>query len=273
MRGMTGYGHSKMRIGNVALSVEIRSTNHRFLEIVLHLPDGFLRLESSLRGLIEKKLKRGRIVASVNVAGGTQKKIVINRGLIRDYAREIKSLQKDIGMCIALDANALLSLPGALNIYDIDEDKNRLSSAIIKLTNEALGALIEMRCREGQALQSDLRLRINRIARIEKLIKMHFRKALNRRLKKLRTPEEKSSFIKNSDITEELVRINYHIRNFNRLLNKPDTYGKELDFIAQEIQRETNTTGAKSIDAFVSSGVVKMKSEIEKIREQLQNIE
>jgi len=273
MKGMTGFGSAKSKVGASEVSLEIRSTNHRFLEIVFHLPDGFYYLEDNLRNVIAAKLKRGRVVATVNITGRPKQRIVLNESAIRHYAREIKSLSKEAGFAATFDAGSLLALPGVLNVYEEHNDRSKLSSAITALVVRALDDLLGMRCREGATIKSDLTHRIERVSRLAGSIELRFRKVVESRLKRLKTPEEQSAFIKNSDITEELVRIKHHLKNFLRNICRDSVSGKELDFIAQEIQREANTTGAKSIDALISSSVVRIKSEIEKIREQLQNAE
>lgn len=273
MKGMTGFGHSEVKAGNIGVSAEIRSTNHRFLEAVFHLPEGFYYLEGRLRNLLEARFERGRVVVSISITGRPKQKVRVNRSLLKDYLRVMKSLRRDAGPDMVLNADTLLGLPGVLDIYEVSKDKNALASAIFKTALKALDGLLEMRSREGEAIETDLKSRISKISRMMVFIRGQFKKALERKLKKLKSPEEKSAFIKSSDITEELVRINYHLKSFRKNLHRQAPSGKEFDFIAQEMQREINTTGAKSIDALVSSSVVKIKSEVEKIREQLQNVE
>lgn len=276
MWGMTGFGHANARIESardVEISVEIRSTNHRFLEILFHLPEGFSYLEEPLRKLICAKTTRGRVTVSVNTTGRPRQKVSVDKRLLRDYIKEIKELRKETGGSFSIDAGTLLTLPGVLSVQEAQKDKSVFAAQIIKLTAKALSDFVRMRRVEGAAIQSDVRQRISDIIESVTQIKARFAKAVEARVGKLKLQEEKSSFIKNSDITEELVRIKCHLDSFRGSLNKGKISGKELDFISQEIQREVNTVGAKSIDAEVSAGVVKVKSQIEKIREQIQNIE
>ena len=141
------------------------------------------------------------------------------------------------------------------------------------LLKEALDGLIKRRQQEGRAIYKDLMLSTQKLDRIIKAIKVRFKRVIRQKLKLYKSEEDKNSFLRNSDINEEIVRLAFHLKNFTRCLKSIKAIGKELDFILQEMQREANTTGAKSVDAFISDRVIGMKSQIEKMREQVQNVE
>jgi uncharacterized protein (TIGR00255 family) len=146
-------------------------------------------------------------------------------------------------------------------------------SKVKPLVKEALERLVQRRQQEGRALYRDLRMRVEKLDAILKKIKTRFKKAIKQRLGLYNNDIEKNSFLRSSDINEEIVRLSFHLKNFARCLHSKKAVGKELDFILQEMQREANTIGAKSIDTFIASRTVRIKSEIEKMREQVQNVE
>lgn len=275
IKSMTGFGRGRGYISPWGrVNLEIRSVNHRFLDIVLHLPEGLLLFEQRLREEIGKRIKRGHIICRLEINTLQLKKPVFNKYLIKEYhlslkriSRQLKLKDKDINI------NTLIGLPGVLSMQS--QSSLSLSWRKLKpLVNKALDRLIQRRGLEGRALYRDLGIRMQRLGQMLTIIKSRFKKVTKRRLVLYNTEEEKNSFLKSSDINEEIVRLAFHLKNFTRCFrNKKTVVGKELDFILQEMQRETNTIGAKSIDILISSKVIGMKSEIEKMREQVQNVE
>lgn len=271
---MTGFGGRTIKAGALGkISVELRSTNHKFLEIVLHLPDGFLSLEDKIKKEIESKVKRGRVVCVINIAATDANDVFVNKKLIKKYVGALKSLQKQFSLEGNLSVDTLIKLPGAVSLEGNEIDKAKIWPRMKKLINAALSDLILMRRKEGLALRGILESRAQKLHSELKNIKARFKKTIQNKIVKLKTDEERSSFLKNADIAEEMERLEYHIKNCIHKLSKSCPVGKELDFIAQEMQREANTMGAKSFDTLISAKVVQMKSQIEKIREQAQNIE
>lgn len=274
LNSMTGFGNKEGSLAPLGkIYVELRSSNHKFLETVFHLPEGFLSLEDKIKKEIEARIKRGRITCVINIIGGQAGRVFINKGLLKDYLTEIKNIKDQFHIKDQVSINTLIHLPGALSLEVGTPPLTRIWPRLKRALNQALDGLVKMRQKEGQALYIYLKSRAEVLKTNLSLIKIRFRNVMKGRVAKIDTDEERATFIKNTDITEETERLAFHIRNFTHKLSKGGPLGKELDFIAQEMQREANTIGAKSCDALISSHVVNMKSEIEKIREQLQNIE
>lgn len=274
LKSMTGFGKSEANIpafGKVGF--EVRSVNHRFLDIVCHFPEGFAYLEGRIKKEIEKKIKRGRITCLVNIIAKNEEKILINKRLLKEYYFSLNKLKRQLKIKEPLRMDTLIDLPGVLTVEESGNHRNRIWRKLRPLINAAITDLAQTRAKEGRALYLDLKQRSEELKDALDVIGKRFKKVIKEKIDQIPAPEEKASFIKSSDITEEIIRLRFHINNFRKKLKKTGPVGKELDFIAQELSREVNTVGAKSIDAIISSNVVEMKSKIEKIREQLQNIE
>ena len=270
---MTGFARARGVLSPQGrVSLEIRSVNHRFLDIVLHLPEGLLHLEHKLKHEISKKIKRGHIICRLEMNSLQVKKPVLNKHLVKEYYLSLRQISKEFNLKRDISINTLAQLPGIWTI----QSQSSLSlgwGRIRPLVKEALDRLIQRRREEGRVLYQDLAARKHRLGAILKAVKARFPKIIKQKLALHNSEEEKNSFLKSSDINEEIVRLSFHLTNFTRCLNNNKAVGKELDFILQEMQREANTIGAKSIDALISNRVVGMKSEIEKMREQVQNVE
>ncbi len=274
IKSMTGFGgrHEKdSRAGKI--SVELKSTNHKFLEAVLHLPDGFLSIEDKIRKEIEARLKRGRVTCVVNISAPQKENISINESVLRKYIFSLKGVQKKFRMENTVTLDTLIRLPGVLIVSEAEADKAAVWPRIKNLLLAALDDLVKMRQKEGRALEVILKKRAQELSRELTALKARFKKVMQTKSAEIISDEERASFLKNADITEEIDRLEYHIKNLLHKLSQKAPVGKELDFIAQEMQREANTIGAKSCDTLISARGVQMKSHIEKIREQAQNIE
>jgi uncharacterized protein (TIGR00255 family) len=271
---MTGFGVKEIKSNSLGkISVELRSTNHKFLEIVLHLPEGFLFLEDRIKKEIDAKLNRGRVTCVVNIAARQANNVFINRALLKKYAVALKSFQQEFRLRDALSLDALIRLPGVFSLEEAEINKTIIWPKVKMLLGAALGDLLKMRRKEGLALQGFLKNRALMLKKDLDYVKTRFKKAVKVKTGKMKSDEERIFFLKDSDITEEIERLAFHIRNFTQKLLNKGPIGKELDFIAQEMQREANTMVAKSFDAYISARIVQLKSQIEKIREQVQNIE
>jgi len=274
LKSMTGFGKSEANIPAFAkVGFEVRSVNHRFLDIVCHFPEGFAYLEGRIKKEIEKKIKRGRITCLVNIIAKNEEKILINKRLLKEYYFSLNKLKRQLKIKEPLRMDTLIDLPGVLTVEESGNHRNRIWRKLRPLINAAITDLAQARAKEGRALYLDLKQRSEELKNALDVIGKRFKKVIKEKIDQIPAPEEKASFIKSSDITEEIIRLRFHINNFRKKLKKTGPVGKELDFIAQELSREVNTVGAKSIDAIISSNVVEMKSKIEKIREQLQNVE
>jgi uncharacterized protein (TIGR00255 family) len=271
---MTGFGSREAEIAGCGrISVELRSSNHKFLEIVFHLPEGFLAWEDKIKKEIEAKVKRGRITCVINSISTKASSVSINKALLRNYITTLRNIKEELRLKDEISIDTLMHLPGVLSLGENRIPEQNLWPRLKILVNNALDDLMKMRHKEGRALFGFLKNRAEALRVNLVIIKIKFKKAIKEKLKYLDTEEERSNFLKDSDITEEIERLAFHIRNFNHKLSKNGPIGKELDFIAQEMQREANTLAAKTFEATISARVVQMKSQIEKIREQVQNIE
>ncbi|MFA4854814.1 MAG: YicC/YloC family endoribonuclease [Candidatus Omnitrophota bacterium] len=271
---MTGFGSCEAEIDSLGrISVELRCTNHKFLESVFHLPDGLLSLEDKLKKEIESKIRRGRVFCAVNIKREDAQGIFVNRRLLKNYLRELNSIKNEFKIKNGLTLDSLIRLPGILSLKENKPAGLHIWERLLPLLKLALAELLNTRRKEGKALAELLKNRSGLLKKDLILVKKRFVVAAKSRLKKIQAEEERSAFLKSADIAEEIDRLNFHIKNFQHKIAKGGPVGKELDFITQEMQREANTLAAKSFDLVISGRAVEMKSQIEKIREQVQNIE
>src|SRR3989338_1726595 len=274
LKSMTGFGRKEADIvGAGKVSVEFRSSNHKFFESIFHLPPQLLSLEEGVKKVLETKIKRGRVTCVINVVAGGVPSVFINRPLLKNYILALKKIKKQLQIEDDPSINTLIHLPGVLSLENNIYHEARLWPSLKILAQQALGKLEESRQKEGRALYAYLRMRAEALKTHLEVIQIRFKKIMKEKLTKIKTDEERAAFLKDKDITEEMERLVSHIRNFKTKLAQTGAIGKELDFIAQEMQREANTMAAKCCDVFISARVVQIKSQIEKIREQVQNIE
>lgn len=273
-QSMTGFGASvKEFAGTGKIAVEIRSINHKFLETVFRLPEGFVFLEDRIKKEIESKIKRGRVSCSVSLFGARSGKVYINRTLLSDYLAAFKKIKEQFHVSEGISLDTLVKLPGVISLEEGVSVKESIWPRLRPLLRQAIRELVKTRAKEGRALQVFLKKRADKLMVDLAAIKKRFKTAVETELGNIQTDEARAGFLRDSDITEELERLEFHVGNFRQKLEAAGPVGKELDFIAQEMQREANTMGAKSFDVQVSARVVQIKSQIEKIREQAQNIE
>jgi len=274
IQGMTGFGGKEKNIPVLGtVSVEIRSTNHKFLEIVTHLPDGLISLEDKVKKEIELKIRRGRLTCVICLGRKSNQEIFINHRLLDEYVKVVGQITREYKLKDEVKVDTLINLPGVLSVSEKKFSVGELWPGIKKVLNSAINDLAVMRGKEGRVLFGHLKGQCDSLIKSVDFIHARFKKAIEEKISTFSTDSEKASFLKDSDITEELQRLAFHARSFRQKLSKSGPIGKELDFICQEMQREANTTGAKSCDIQISSRVVQIKSEIEKLREQVQNVE
>lgn len=291
IKSMTGYGRGELSGNFGVFKVELKSVNNKFFDMSSKLPNGLFIFEDRIREYTQKRVKRGRVHMSISYENGAKrtKKFILDKELAQALLREIKKFKKSQGLKGDIDLNQIIAFPGVLAYSDSMAETTKLWKYLQGALNKALDSLDESRAKEGHNLSKDLRLRINKIRRhIDAINKRsevsirHYKDALAKRIKELsggiemdrgRLEQEVALYAKNCDITEELTRVRSHLKNFEGSLNSVGEKGKTLDFMAQELMREANTIGAKSSDFQISNHVIKIKSEIEKIREQVKNIE
>ena len=291
MRSMTGYGSGSAPFPGGRTSVELRAVNHRFLEVKMMLPREFLPWEQEWREMIEAQVKRGRIELTLTFSGRPVRPYAVNLNLdlARAYCEAITRLQRDLGIKGELDVSFLASRP---ELFQVTEKPRPTQAEILaagRALQQALAALERQRGREGTFLARDLRARILVLDKARQAIKKRapvVQGALRERLRERvtnslqgveldqsRLLQEVVTLTQKGDITEELVRLQSHLGALAETLRSHDPVGKRIDFLLQEVQREINTIGAKADDTAIRHLVVAAKEEVEKLREQVQNIE
>ncbi|MDP2941335.1 MAG: YicC/YloC family endoribonuclease [Candidatus Omnitrophota bacterium] len=274
LNSMTGFGSRQAEIPAFGkINIELRSTNHKFLDLALHLPEGFLSLEEKIKKRIEARVKRGRITCVINITSPQTSAVFVNEHLLKDYINALNKIKEKFNINGQLQLDTIVRLPNVLSVAESRVSQERIWPRLNLLVKQALDSLVRARQKEGRALEGYLKQGGLVLGRKLDSISSRAKKVINKKCCELSLAEERSSFLKETDITEELQRLAFHVRNFKSKLSRRGPLGKELDFIAQEMQRETNTIGAKSFDAMISGLCVELKSQIEKIREQVQNVE
>jgi len=288
---MTGYGRGEADHGGTKISVELNSVNRKQSDIVMNLPRDLTELEPRIRQTINEKISRGRmnVLVTLQESANGARQLALDTGLARSYHEAMLTLQKELSAPGEITIGTILQAPGVMRSPEHSIEATAAWPVLQQALAAALAELIKMREREGKHLAKDL---IHRLKVLRKEIKevralypdvvKKYRSALLERIEKagLNLPIEDERLLKEiaffadrSDISEELTRLESHLAQFAHHLRKNEPVGRTLEFITQEIFRELNTLGAKSNDAAISQHVVACKSELEKIREQIQNLE
>ena len=288
---MTGYGRGEADHGGTKISVELNSVNRKQSDIVMNLPRDLTELEPRIRQTINEKISRGRmnVLVTLQESANGARQLALDTGLARSYHEAMLTLQNELSAPGEITIGTILQAPGVMRSPEHSIEATAAWPVLEQALTAALAELLKMREREGKHLAKDL---IHRLKVLRKEIKevralypdvvKKFRSALLERIEKagLNLPIEDERLLKEiaffadrSDISEELTRLESHLAQFAHHLRKNEPVGRTLEFITQEIFRELNTLGAKSNDAAISQHVVACKSELEKIREQIQNLE
>jgi len=272
MKGMTGYGSATLNSPDIKGIVEVKSLNGRYLDVTYYLPIGYASLEEKIRKLCLKYLERGRLTISFKITQKKADEVSMNEHVVESYLKHAKKLQRQYKLNNDLALSDLLKLQGVFDIRESSLEPERLWPHLEKALSVALKGLEAMRAREGKALSVDIKEKLDLMTQQVGLIHKRAKAVLSEARGKM-LDEEFQSFQRSNDINEELSRLKHYVSEMKPLLRKGDSVGKRIDFIAQEMQRETNTIGSKLQDKVVSNAVITLKSKIEKIREQAQNIE
>jgi len=292
IRSMTGYAEVKGQIHNVGFSLSIKSVNHRFLDLHFHLPTNTDALEMALRRTFKEKLARGHLDVNLSFDPAGTTSFALNRQLVMAYVQAFRAAAVEAGIAAEPDLNAVLRLPGAFD-SGVMADEPELMQGVVQKTEEALVALNRMREEEGRALERELRVRMDHVLSACTEVR-HYRQAvvksyserLRQRIEEWlgssvdreRIVQEAATLADRSDVQEELVRLENHVNQFLALLDSGAEVGKKLDFLLQEMNREANTLLSKTSglagDALrITESGLAMRADIEKAREQVQNIE
>jgi len=287
---MTGFGLAEVSVGAFRARVELRSVNHRFLQTKLRVPAELTEFESKIEGQVKKALVRGSVTVTVRVERDlAASDVTVNREVARRYAREFRSLEKELAGGAELSAGDLAQLPGVINTSSHQGSRGKESKAVLGAVKGALAELIASREAEGGSLERDLRKNLTAVERLRVRISKRMPGVVKARHAELLKRvglllEQRGSFdgdlarevsilADKLDVSEEVVRLESHVERMSAQLDKGGELGRQLDFLVQEMFREGNTIGSKCNDAEVAHMVVDLKTHIERMREQVQNVE
>ncbi len=290
MRSMTGYGHAEGMVEGFDFAIDVKTVNGRYLDVVTRLPRELAALEGKLKKRVQSMLKRGRVELYVSMTAQESDQFALNEALVDNYIA-IARRAASRGIEGGLDMGTLLQLPGILLAKQVDFSSQQCEKALLELLDDALQGVVVERRDEGAALKKDLSERLQELERNMQRIEQgstevvdHYREKLSQRIEKLmpeqpadpaRLAQEVIFYAEKADISEELTRLARHIKRFREQLEEGEgaSVGKGLDFLCQEMNREANTILSKSQAGNLSDHALLAKTEVERIREQVQNVE
>ena len=291
INSMTGFGRERMILNNREIIVEVRSVNNRFCEFSARTPRNYGYLDERLKALFKSKITRGKVEVSVSIykQEGADAEIAINKTIAEGYINALRSVKDELSLTDDLSLSSIMRLPDVFTVVKTEDDEEEIWNDVSEVANGALAHFMEMRKAEGAKLYDDV---LSRLALIEENVTKieqrspkvndEYRDRLLAKLKEVlqdtnideqRVLTEAAVFADKTAVDEETVRLRSHIAQFRGLLEAAEPIGRKLDFLVQELNREVNTIGSKCQDITITKMVVDMKAEIEKIREQIQNIE
>jgi len=291
IKSMTGYGSAKGRVDSFDVTIEVKSVNNKFLDCNVRMPRGFLFAEETIKNTVQKHISRGKVDVFVNIDHSESDDIVIkvNESLARGYYEAIKKLSDEFGISQDLSAVSLSKFPDVLSVEKKETDSEVISAGLSELAEKALCDFDAMRLREGSRLKDDI---LEKLAEIESFVTIveteapktaeEYRQRLEEKMKEIlgsanidqtRIITEAAIYADHIAVDEETVRLRSHISQLKLMLDGSSPIGRKIDFLVQEFNREANTIGSKCQNADIAHIVVDLKSDIEKIREQIQNIE
>ena len=289
VRSMTGFGRCKMSVNEYDINIDIKSVNHRYLDLNIKLPKYYAFLEEKIREKVSSVITRGKIEVSVYIklVGSDEKEIVLNEPLCENYISVLTALKNKLGTDDKIDIRLMSRFNDIFELEYKEADELKVANSVMEVLGACLDDFILMREREGQRIKDDLQIRLTKVEKLGKTVEerapqivSEYREKLYAKLKEIlgsfdeqRVIQEAAIYADKITTAEETVRLSSHIKEFNSLLERGEAVGKKLDFIVQEMNREVNTIGSKCNDFETSKVVVELKSEIENIREQIQNIE
>ena len=291
IRSMTGYGRAVQTIDGREITVELRSVNNRYLDCTVKLPRMFSFAEDSVKNRVKAAVSRGKVdvYIGVNAAQAADVQVAINRPVLESYLAALRQIESEYGVRDDVTVMSLARLPDVFSVEKTEEDEQKLTQDILSVAEEAISRYNTMRETEGAALEADLRGRaatiLERVALVEArspVTVAEYRERLRQKMQEVlqntaidegRILQEAAIYADRIAVDEETVRLRSHLAQLGDMLTKGGAIGRKLDFLLQELNRETNTIGSKCNDLELSNIVVEMKAELEKIREQTQNIE
>lgn len=290
MKSMTGFGRASLESNGKNYIIEIKTVNNKYSDITVKSPKRLSFMEDKIRKQIANRITRGKVEVSVSFFdfSNKSKNVVLNKEIAKEYIKQLREIADENNLSENISVVEIAKLPDILNSIDSDNDEE-IASEALQCLNMALDSLIEMRKAEGENIKQDLLVRIERvqnlvdkIAENSKGIVEEYVSKLEKRVKEIlktdvvdenRIAQEAVIYADKTSIEEELTRLNSHIVQFKELVNSDGPDGKKLDFMIQEMNRETNTIGSKAGSGEITKAVIDLKVELEDIREQIQNIE
>ena len=290
MKSMTGFGRASLESNGKNYIIEIKTVNNKYSDITVKSPKRLSFMEDRIRKQIANRITRGKVEVSVSFFdfSNKSKNVVLNKEIAKEYIKQLKEIADENNLSENISVVEIAKLPDILNSIDSDNDEE-IAGEALQCLNMALDSLIEMRKAEGENIKQDLLVRIERvqnlvdkIAENSKGIVEEYVSKLEKRVKEIlktdvvdenRIAQEAVIYADKTSIEEELTRLNSHIVQFKELVNSDGPVGKKLDFMIQEMNRETNTIGSKAGSGEITKAVIDLKVELEDIREQIQNIE
>ena len=292
IKSMTAYGRAEYRLGDMLFISEIKSVNNRYRDIILRIPKNFQVLDKELRSVISSRIRRGRIEASIQMENSgeeTPYSLELNEPLVNSYFKIFNQLAEQFGLDHEIRIESLCQMRDVILFRPETVDVDKVKPGFQEVLIQALDSLNVMRIKEGEAIEADFVMRLDllegHVDEVEKRapdLVEEYRKRLKDNIERMlkdiamdeaRLAQEVAMFAEKSDITEEIVRIRSHLKQFREYISRDDAVGRRLDFLIQEMNREVNTIGSKASDSIISKVVVEMKAEVEKLREQVQNVE
>ncbi|MGP7817566.1 YicC/YloC family endoribonuclease [Niallia sp. 01092] len=290
VKSMTGFGRSNKQLEDFNVSVEIKAVNHRFREQTIRMPKQFLNIEEKIKKTISNDIHRGRVEVFIMVEGDRFKnqKVIVDYKSLDHYHQLLTEIKNRYSIQEPISIDDLLKKEDCFQLVDEEVNENEVEQIILDVVEEAIIELTKMRTAEGIALQHDILHLLGKaeqtITRLHQLapqvitayrekIKARIEDYLQDKVEETRLLTEVAIFADKADINEELIRLKSHIQQFHHILQANEAIGRKLDFLLQEMNREVNTIGSKANSADISKEVVEMKSFLEKIKEQIQNIE
>ena len=292
IKSMTAYGRGEYEKNNTVYTVELKSLNNRYRDIILRTPRSLQILEEDIRSMISEGIRRGRVETSIQLENKGEENnynLELNTALVKSYLKILSDLEKNFGIEGKISPDLLCQIKDIITVKPEEVDLEETRAGIKNAIDIALQSLNTMRSQEGKTIEEDFKKRLNLIAELldaieEKspVVVEEYRKKLTNKIENLSTDlmldegrlaQEVAIFAGRCDITEEIVRTKSHLEQFSNYLSMNDSIGRRLDFLTQEINREINTIASKASDSSISANAVEIKAELEKLREQIQNVE
>ncbi len=291
IKSMTGYGRSQMIINGRDILVEIRSVNHRYYEYNSRIPRAYNYIDEKLKALLKTGISRGKVDVSVTISNieGRDTEVAVNKGVAEGYINALRSVADELCIADDLTLSNLIRLPDVFIVQKTPDNEDEVWCDVSKVAEEALERFVAMRETEGEKMRLDVLEKadfiLEMVGQVEELSPqtvVNYREKLYKKLSEIleskdidqqRILTEAAIFSEKIAVDEETVRLRSHISQLRELVNSNESIGRKLDFIVQEMNREVNTIGSKAQDLNITKLVVDMKAELEKIREQIQNIE